>query len=31
MSEKINLLNFDRKALRAYLADIGEKPFRADQ
>ncbi|NRA60385.1 MAG: bifunctional tRNA (adenosine(37)-C2)-methyltransferase TrmG/ribosomal RNA large subunit methyltransferase RlmN [Psychrobium sp.] len=29
--EKINLLNLDRKALRAYFAEIGEKPFRADQ
>jgi len=29
--EKVNLLNFDRDALRAYFAEIGEKPFRADQ
>jgi len=27
----VNLLNLDRKALRAYFAEIGEKPFRADQ
>jgi len=30
-NEKINLLNLDRKALRAYFDEIGEKPFRADQ
>jgi len=29
--EKVNLLNFDRDALRAYFSEIGEKPFRADQ
>lgn len=29
--DKINLLNFDRKGLRAYFAELGEKPFRADQ
>jgi len=29
--DKVNLLNFDRDALRAYFAEIGEKPFRADQ
>ena len=28
---KVNLLNFDRPALRAYFEEIGEKPFRADQ
>ena len=33
MSEKkVNLLDFDRKALRAFFADeLGEKAFRADQ
>ncbi len=32
MSEtKINLLDLDRKAMRALFADMGEKPFRADQ
>lgn len=32
MSEKkINLLDLDRKAMRALFADLGEKPFRADQ
>jgi 23S rRNA (adenine2503-C2)-methyltransferase len=30
-NEKINLLNLDRKALRAYFDEMGEKPFRADQ
>jgi len=30
-NDKVNLLNFDREALRAYFAEIGEKPFRADQ
>lgn len=30
-STKVNLLNFDRPALRAYFEEIGEKPFRADQ
>lgn len=29
--EKINLLNFDRKGLQAFFAEIGEKPFRATQ
>ena len=28
---KINLLNLDRDGLRAFVADMGEKPFRADQ
>ncbi|QQX81707.1 bifunctional tRNA (adenosine(37)-C2)-methyltransferase TrmG/ribosomal RNA large subunit methyltransferase RlmN [Shewanella sp. KX20019] len=32
MSEKkINLLDLDRKSMRALFADMGEKPFRADQ
>lgn len=31
MSDKINLLNFDRDGMRAYFREIGEKPFRADQ
>ncbi|MFT5881095.1 MAG: 23S rRNA (adenine2503-C2)-methyltransferase [Moritella sp.] len=30
-NKKINLLDFDRKAMRQYFDDIGEKPFRADQ
>lgn len=30
-NKKINLLDLDRKAMRQYFADIGEKPFRADQ
>jgi len=29
--KKINLLNFNRKALREYFVSIGEKPFRSDQ
>lgn len=29
--ERINLLNFDRKGLQAFLVEIGEKPFRATQ
>ncbi len=29
--DKINLLNFDRKALEAFFIEIGEKPFRATQ
>ena len=28
---KTNLLNLNRAALREFFADIGEKPFRADQ
>ena len=28
---KTNLLNFNRQGLRDYFAEIGEKPFRADQ
>ncbi len=28
---KINLLDLDRKAMRALFAEMGEKPFRADQ
>ncbi|WP_407644373.1 bifunctional tRNA (adenosine(37)-C2)-methyltransferase TrmG/ribosomal RNA large subunit methyltransferase RlmN [Ferrimonas aestuarii] len=31
MTEKVNLLNLDRQGLRAFFAEIGEKPFRADQ
>ena len=32
MSEKkINLLDLDRKAMRALFTEMGEKPFRADQ
>ena len=32
MSEKkINLLDLDRKSMRALFAEMGEKPFRADQ
>ena len=30
-SNKINLLNLDHEGMRAYFAEIGEKPFRADQ
>jgi 23S rRNA (adenine2503-C2)-methyltransferase len=29
--KKVNLLNFDHEGLRAFFAEIGEKPFRADQ
>jgi 23S rRNA (adenine2503-C2)-methyltransferase len=29
--KKINLLDFDRKGLRALFSEMGEKPFRADQ
>jgi len=28
---KINLLNFDHQMMREYFAEMGEKPFRADQ
>jgi len=28
---KTNLLNFDRALMREYFAELGEKPFRADQ
>jgi len=28
---KINLLDLDRDAMRAFIVDLGEKPFRADQ
>lgn len=28
---KANLLDFDRDGLRGFLADLGEKPYRADQ
>ncbi len=31
MSEKVNLLNLDRNAMREFFAELGEKPFRADQ
>mgnify|MGYP001942345790 FL=1 len=30
-SGKINLLNFDHQGMREYFAELGEKPFRADQ
>ena len=30
-SQKVNLLDFDRGAMRDYFAQIGEKSFRADQ
>ncbi|HKN03805.1 MAG TPA: bifunctional tRNA (adenosine(37)-C2)-methyltransferase TrmG/ribosomal RNA large subunit methyltransferase RlmN [Buttiauxella sp.] len=30
-SEKINLLDLNRQQLREFFADMGEKPFRADQ
>ena len=30
-SSKINLLDFNRQALGEYFAQIGEKPFRAQQ
>jgi len=28
---KVNLLNFDHQMMREYFAEMGEKPFRADQ
>jgi len=28
---KVNLLDLDRQAMRAFFAELGEKPFRADQ
>lgn len=31
MTEKINLLNFDREALASFFTERGEKKFRADQ
>jgi len=31
LSEKVNLLNFDREAMQRFFLEIGEKPFRADQ
>lgn len=31
MDETINLLNFDRKAMQQFFADLGEKPFRTKQ
>jgi len=30
-SGKVNLLNFDHQGMREYFAQLGEKPFRADQ
>ncbi len=30
-AKKVNLLDFDRKGLEAFFADLGEKPFRATQ
>jgi 23S rRNA (adenine2503-C2)-methyltransferase len=30
-SQKVNLLNFDRKGMEAFFIEIGEKPFRATQ
>lgn len=30
-NEKINLLDFNRQQMRAFFAELGEKPFRADQ
>ncbi|MGF6709250.1 23S rRNA (adenine2503-C2)-methyltransferase [Luteibacter sp. W1I16] len=30
-AEKVNLLDFDRKGLREFFAQIGEKPYRAEQ
>ncbi|MDZ7828248.1 MAG: 23S rRNA (adenine(2503)-C(2))-methyltransferase RlmN [Halofilum sp. (in: g-proteobacteria)] len=29
--ERTNLLDLDREAMRAYFAELGERPFRADQ
>lgn len=29
--EKVNLLDLDRKSLRAFFTELGEKPFRAEQ
>ena len=29
--DRVNLLDFDRKGLEAFFADLGEKPFRATQ
>ncbi len=31
VADKTNLLDLDREGLRAFFADIGEKPYRADQ
>ncbi|USD36902.1 MULTISPECIES: bifunctional tRNA (adenosine(37)-C2)-methyltransferase TrmG/ribosomal RNA large subunit methyltransferase RlmN [Ferrimonas] len=31
MTEKVNLLNLNRKAMREFFAELGEKSFRADQ
>ena len=30
-TEKINLLNLNRQQMRELFAEMGEKPFRADQ
>jgi 23S rRNA (adenine2503-C2)-methyltransferase len=29
--EKVNLLDFDRQGLREFFAQLGEKPYRAEQ
>ena len=29
--EKVNLLDFDRQGLRDFFAQLGEKPYRAEQ
>ena len=29
--DKVNLLDLDRKSLRAFFTEMGEKPFRAEQ
>ncbi|CUA86566.1 bifunctional tRNA (adenosine(37)-C2)-methyltransferase TrmG/ribosomal RNA large subunit methyltransferase RlmN [Pseudidiomarina woesei] len=31
VDKKVNLLDLDRKAMRAFFQELGEKPFRADQ
>ena len=30
-NQKINLLDLNRKQMREFFAELGEKPFRADQ
>ena len=30
-AEKVNLLDFDRQGLRDFFAQLGEKPYRAEQ
>ena len=30
-ADKVNLLDFDRKGLRDFFAELGEKPYRAEQ